>query len=652
MNTTFQPTSVANPNVKPSSEQLSLINTGRGARRPGAKASVKLSDAGEKIGGSRKDQWALRGLLLADLEEISPGHAATIVRKHNVWRPDYAVLIESGCEPTAAALIKLIYDTLVTRPKENTVEGRKQYVTAMRAVREVLGSARTVGDVRRAEARIAEQIERAATADPADQAALHRNGSLRYLLKRHSNTFIVTQWDERNARKLIEAGFPNIDPWRARLEITEEGGRGTTEDGVGFLIDRAAKVNCTLTPSQIREGVYRVRLKCRPRTEFAYVATREEATAAAIRAYDGLHKRNGAAGPIKPERPFLDVLRRQGLQARRGQRGDAQDLIETFGFRGVEFGNWAASDERQRHVELAYEALWDLADVLGVEPAALSLDGGLGVALGARGTRFAAHYEPGRRVYNLSKKNGAGALGHEFGHALDHYFGELDRPDAYQTDARGATGWYGRGTANLTYLRPEIRSAWERINRALYTRDRTHQEAVAAASAHLVTLEKSIATVHTWLGKIGRSLSDATGPGADQRPWVEHLTAQATKAREAFLTLTQSPALSGGYGSTDTDYYRNATRLCGKQDKKGYWVRPTEMFARAFESYVFDRLRERGAQSDYLVHGVEPERFAQVEYLANPYPVDAERRETNAAIHALVQALRTRPGNKGLPALC
>ena len=63
----------------------------------------------------------------------------------------------------------------------------------------------------------------------------------------------------------------------------------------------------------------------------------------------------------------------------------------------------------------------DMATVLDISPKAISLNGTLGLAFGARGTRFAAHYEPSKMVINISKLNGPGALAHEWGHALDHY---------------------------------------------------------------------------------------------------------------------------------------------------------------------------------------------------------------------------------------
>src|SRR3546814_18278383 len=84
---------------------------------------------------------------------------------------------------------------------------------------------------------------------------------------------------------------------------------------------------------------------------------------------------------------------------------------------------------------------------MGVPPASMSLDGSLAVAFGSRGSgKAAAHYEPGRRVVNVTRMSGAGSLAHEFAHALDHASGEANRDDVGRGDVRSGTGWDGKPT--------------------------------------------------------------------------------------------------------------------------------------------------------------------------------------------------------------
>lgn len=107
-----------------------------------------------------------------------------------------------------------------------------------------------------------------------------------------------------------------------------------------------------------------------------------------------------------------------------------ETFSDAFGFRGVQFGNYVEGPRRQSDLNRAYDSLMDMADVLKVPAKAISLNGRLGLAFGARGkggkNAAAAHYEPGQVAINLTKGNGAGSLAHEWFHALDNYFGQHD----------------------------------------------------------------------------------------------------------------------------------------------------------------------------------------------------------------------------------
>lgn len=126
--------------------------------------------------------------------------------------------------------------------------------------------------------------------------------------------------------------------------------------------------------------------------------------------------------------PVPENKQRIGAERRQGDV-KGEDFRTAFGFRGVEFGNWNNQDERQQLMNEAYDGLMDLAEVMGIPPKAISLNGDLALAFGARGHGLSgarAHYEPDRAVMNLTKMKGAGALAHEWFHAVDHYFGRQD----------------------------------------------------------------------------------------------------------------------------------------------------------------------------------------------------------------------------------
>ena len=135
---------------------------------------------------------------------------------------------------------------------------------------------------------------------------------------------------------------------------------------------------------------------------------------------------NTTFGEADLPRPVSE--QRVGVERRTGDVKDG-DFGGTFGFRGVEFGNWNNQADRQQLLNDAYDGLLDLAEVMGIPPRAISLNGELALAFGARGSGLSgarAHYESAKAVINLTKMNGAGSLAHEWFHAMDHYFGRQD----------------------------------------------------------------------------------------------------------------------------------------------------------------------------------------------------------------------------------
>lgn len=124
--------------------------------------------------------------------------------------------------------------------------------------------------------------------------------------------------------------------------------------------------------------------------------------------------------------PELKTIRRLGKDVLKGKDADAEMWQGTFASRGVQFGNWLNQNDRQWHLNRAYEALNDLADVLGIDTKDISFDGRLAFAFGARGAggSTVAHYEPAEEVINLTKHHGAGSLAHEWFHALDDALGK------------------------------------------------------------------------------------------------------------------------------------------------------------------------------------------------------------------------------------
>lgn len=139
-----------------------------------------------------------------------------------------------------------------------------------------------------------------------------------------------------------------------------------------------------------------------------------------------------------PELPHLDKIVRKGVDYRSGRDITAQELCETFGFPGVEFGNWLTQKERQAVLNHSFDAFMDLCEITGLPHHAMSLNGLLAAAFGSRGIANAlAHFEPDRFVFNLSRLKGAGSLAHEWFHALDNYIGASATGIRLERDSHG-----------------------------------------------------------------------------------------------------------------------------------------------------------------------------------------------------------------------
>jgi len=266
-----------------------------------------------------------------------------------------------------------------------------------------------------------------------------------------------------------------------------------------------------------------------------------------------------------------DVNRaRTGADRRNGKDVTPEQFSETFGFRGVEFGNWvgqgANGKERQGMLNQAYDALLDLADIVGIPPKAISLNGSMGLAFGSRGSgKAAAHFEPDNLVINLTKTKGAGSLAHEWFHALDNYFARQRGGEV--PIQRGMNAQQAYRANNFITYRPE----------PLYIHKSKTSTPITKAKLqryHEQNPKSDYYNPDNWQ-------VDPKHPNG-VRPEVERAFAELVEA------LEQSP-MSQRAASLD-------------KTPEAYWSRIIERAARAFENFVISKMMERGYQNDYLAN--------------------------------------------------
>lgn len=399
--------------------------------------------------------------------------------------------------------------------------------------------------------------------------------------------------------------------------------------------------------------------------------------------------------PFPSEVPHLEHVERTG-EAKRKSHVSPKDFQSAFGFRGGEFGNWNQGEHGQAVLNHAFDGLHDLADTLGLPPKAISLDGKLAVGFGSRGhggkDAARAHYERDKTVINLTKMKGAGTFAHEWFHALDHHIGQMagkngsDREGSYAShgfpykhtaDAELASAFKNvidtmtakttdqpitadfetkrhghaakhlnevmadidRGLEGSSYrpakpLSAEDKARWSELKSKVLAGELGEQVIVPGQSrfggrysnANIEEMNK------IYKKATGRSFitSELSSRGHQLIGAVKHLNDTKSRVAKAIEGATESKKIP-------TDYFDQARQIDNYR-ASDYWATPHELAARAFESYVKDKIEGRGNRSDYLVYGTKNTPLNSM--LGKPYPEGEERTKINAAFDRLLEAVR------------
>lgn len=626
-----------------------------------------IEDFGVKIGGAKKDQWRDRGLELADATSMTPSERDIHITKKNVFpTPDYNEFIAAGMPLTVAWACKKVKDSLGTEPyiphamkelPDGTQQAQLRYVAVLTALKEGLPKVRSYAELEALRDAVFPLLsentyERRKKLTPAAEQDLLIAAGMNSYRKVWSEFSNPGQWSLGYLeQKLQKKGWPETqtqEAWQRQFVIHKS-------DIGSRVYDKSRGGSITLTAP---EWFVTARAAAKSHAILSHHATEEAAIEWA--------KANVAKGGLKLQRPLVENVVRTGPDYRGGKDVTGQQILDTFGFRGGEFGNWTNEEDRKQSLNQAYDGLMDLANLLGLPPKAISLDGELGIAFGARGSgSAAAHYEPGRVVINLTRTRGAGSLAHELAHAFDDSFSKRL--------GGGKAGAYvsGRG---FTKSDVPVLAAWANVMSAIEKRPKTKEEVVAEYQKEI---DRTRENIRGWMSRMNvaakgtaweASVADATGilryaPDEVKNAELKAALVGKTISRdnvEAVLRgiakkLNQSrddikgamsnatwlwsrmgwmDELKAGkepVGTTHTDFYKVAEKL------GDYWVRPHELFARAFENWVARTLTTKNQQSDYLVayaKGDDDTPWSAI------YPKGAEAEAIGTQMVGLVSAIR------------
>lgn len=155
-------------------------------------------------------------------------------------------------------------------------------------------------------------------------------------------------------------------------------------------------------------------------------------------------KINDTSQPISKGGRLKEYWDDHGVKQRRSsfvpfeENIDINGLLREYSLKGFEFGRYVNNEDRYDFVLATKDSLSDLGWLMKTDN--LGIEYKIGIAFGARGRggRVAAHYEPSLNMINLTKPNGAGAMAHEYGHALDYNIGTyIDQNKKYRALSGG-----------------------------------------------------------------------------------------------------------------------------------------------------------------------------------------------------------------------
>lgn len=442
------------------------------------KKTSKINDFGEKLEGARKDAWqALRDLMNGSDDVDIAAEPLSVS-----WpQPDYEKLIEDGANPTAVAAIRVLRDIIPTKPQASWK--LKAWAEMVATLRQAAGS---VIDGRFPAERLMDDEFVSDALSRSRYAGNVANLIKLYLAVGHSKSlkgitvvsatysvFDGKRQDPPLSRYEVRLAAKST-AWSNMPKVLAAG--KTREEAISAFKDAYAKLDEQKTKAS-KAAKLLVYSRDNRRTWIVgfkiggnHIDLRTAPTAAEARrmiAEEGEALQNELKNRRDlPNERKTENSPRVGADHRSGADVTPEQFAETFGFRGVQFGNWVEGDRRQQDLNEAYDALLDLAGIIDLPAKALSLNGRLGLAFGARGkggTKAAkAHYEPERVVINLTKRAGAGSLAHEWFHAMDNYFARQAgrRSNAFVTDIDAPPA-----------LRPEVAAAFQQVRRAIESTD-------------------------------------------------------------------------------------------------------------------------------------------------------------------------------------
>lgn len=667
---------------------------------------AQIDDFGQKIGGARKDMWKLTGITHDDFADMNDLERNTYVKKDNIWiKPDWEKLIAEGTPQAVAYWQNKMRQSLPPKPPGTSEEEQQNYIAVVTQIRDAVMAVQDQFDIKdfyhdflRPNYVNSNSGSYYVTIVPM-ASEIVTNKVLKAAQARYSTL-------EREAKeklfgvskddKVYVAAKQDLEIYcydGKSITLTEEPGDSSTcmtvNHGYGRSFYYFREGSEFHDIDKWKENTYFVMGKNRkplriniPTREEAEKFVEDFARASQIAAGIESHSKDNANNSNRKKNfvpPQLAHIRYSGPDYRGGKSADSQMFLDDLKFRGGEFGNWLNTADRQTSLDMAYDALQNLATILKVRPEDISLNGNLAIAFGARGkggaNAGAAHYEPLRQVINLTKMSGAGCLAHEWAHALDHAIGmKAGAPDFASEVKRPRSGMeipesFLDLMHKLRYkeavlpaedikkeLEPDIKKAQKNLHNWIESvRPMRLPEDLSKAwndaEKRIMDNPSSFTGGEYW--SVSRRDNITTHPDVEQLSQIckyatNHVIPRSSKqqialwAKELNRLSEREKAVAATKTTVKTEFYNNSIEFDKTYSKygHGYWQSSCEMFARAFDCYIADKVKEQGYRSDYLSANSDSFSFKDGNRIVAAFPQGEERAVINQAFDNLFQELK------------
>ena len=658
------------------------------------KKSVPLANT-DDVGGEMAYNRRQSGIGIDDVKNAeNDTQKLELAQKKNIWkRPDYQEMVDGGIQAPVAHSIKQMYDKVPNKPSRKDDKYIFAYVETVEQTRKAVDD--FLSD-RNAQLAVVEAM--------AEKAA-------KRLQKQRSGRFDMMDFMSSRGQKgeipaeyILDKVFPKSESGSRWGYDNEEGkikahATGDLYRNLEFSIDGFIKALMAAEegwPAKQEAWQRSYKIKEDPkankwdliRKKYRRVVEKYDTKEDAIEAARELTKRIKEEQFKEPEVPIEKSVRK-GIDVREGKNVSTKDLQETVGFKAINFGNWLKGDarakERQAHVNSIFDAAHDLAGLLDVPVDAISLNGMLGVAVGAQGRgSYAAHFVPGLNEINITRGAGAGSFAHEWAHALDHYFAVKS---GLSKEGEPFLSYYAKREYRMKdpETRTEIIEHFKTIQDVMTKIEKEYtKEEIEAFRKN--SLERNNKNLERWLKqvdlkdanprykdllkkirsgdigdhvKIGKSSQYAGKNINNLREEYKKITGRYFSLDRAAMISLYAKSIGDAADSKvyfenhpkthnqRTEYFKNAIEHESKSYHRGqgkqYWSTDWEMFARGFEMYVLDKLALQDQRNDYLTSQwkAETEGFLGEEANAR-YPRGIDRERINNAFDALIDEIKHR----------